>query len=102
MFDAHFRYVGDNEEFDVTSSAWGLGGGLQGRAALGPSFSLGASGGGEHFAQTALHGQDATYTPDNDNVNARREYVYADADRAVNQPKAQFRHMAGFTYRIGG
>jgi hypothetical protein len=102
MFDAHFRYVGDNEEFDVTSNAWGLGGGLEGRAALGPGFSLVASGGIEYFAQAALHGHDATYVPDNDNVNARQEYVYADADRAVNQPKAQFRLMAGFTYRIGG
>ena len=44
MFDAHFHYVGANEEFDVTSNPWGIGLGMKGLFAIsnrGRSDSLG-------------------------------------------------------------
>jgi len=48
-----------------------------------------------------MHGHDATYSPDNENVNAREDYKYADADRAVNQPVLEFRAMVGVGVRLG-
>jgi hypothetical protein len=101
MFDAHFRYVGDNEEFDVTSRTWGFGAGLEGSAAIGPRFALTLSGGGEYFLPSDLHGHDATYSPSDENVNARENYGYADADRAINQPELEIRFMGGIIYRFG-
>ena len=87
MFDAHFRYVGDNEEFDVTGNSWGVGAGLEGTADINPRFALILSGGAEYFGRGDLHGHDATYSPDNDNVNSRKDYAYKDADEAINQPE---------------
>lgn len=101
MFDAHFRNVGDNEEFDVTSNTWGLGAGLEGSTALGPRFALTLAAGAECFFAGALHGRDATYSPDGENVNARKEHAYADADRAINQPEIEARLMGGITCRFG-
>jgi hypothetical protein len=101
MFDAHFRYIGDNEEFDVTGRTWGLGAGLEGSAAIGPRFALTLSGGGEYFLPSDLHGHDATYSPDDENVNAREDFGYADADRVINQPELEIRFMGGITYRFG-
>lgn len=101
MFDAHFRYVGDNEEFDVTSHQWGLGAGLDWTADIDPRFALSFSGGAEFFGKANLHGHDATYSPDNENVNPRKEYEYRDADEAINQPTLEAKLMGGLVYRFG-
>jgi hypothetical protein len=102
MFDGHFHYVGDNEEFDVTSRHWALGAGLESTTRLGERFSLGLGAGAEYFFPAGLHGHDATYNPDDENVNARRDYKYADADRAVDQPTLELRVMVGVGCRLGG
>jgi hypothetical protein len=93
--------VGDNEEFDITGRQWALGAGLQSTTRLGERFSVGLGAGAEYFFPTNLHGHDATYSPDDENVNARRDYQYADADRAVDQPTLELRVMAGVGCRLG-
>lgn len=101
MFDGHFRYVGDNEEFDITSRHWAAGAGLESTSRLGERFSLKLGAGAEYFFSSSLHGHDATYTPDDENVNAREEFRYEDADRVVDQPKLELRVMAGVGCRLG-
>jgi len=101
LFDAHFRYVGDNEEFDVTTHSWGAGAGLEGSVALGTRVAMSLLGGAEAFLPSDLHGHDATYSPNDENINARGKHTYADADQAIHQPKVEARIMAGITYRFG-
>lgn len=101
MFDGHFRYVGDNEEFDITSHHWAVGTGLQSTTRLGERFSLGLGAGAEYFFPSSLHGHDATYSPDDENVNSREDYKWADADQAVDQPTLEFRLLAGVSCRLG-
>ena len=36
-----------------------------------------------------------------EDVNAREDFVYADADAAINQPVFAFRFMLGINYRFG-
>jgi hypothetical protein len=101
LFDGHFRYVGDNEEFDITSRHWVVGAGLESTTRLGERFSLGLGAGAEDFFPASLHGHDATYDPDDENVNSREDYKYADADRAVDQPTIELRLTAGLGCRFG-
>jgi hypothetical protein len=85
----------------VTNHSWGVGAGLEGTADINPRFALMLSGGAEYFGKGDLHGHDATYSPDNENVNSRKDYVYRDADEAINQPTIEAKLMGGIVYRFG-
>lgn len=99
-FTAHFAYVGGNEVFDITSHQWGIGTGIDNYFALSPRVDLLLTTGFDYFFNSKLSGHDATYSPSNDNVNPRDDYAWADADKAVNQPKLELRLMFGFSYRF--
>ena len=64
--------------------------------------SLLLSGGAEYFFSSRLTGHDTSYSPDGDNVNPRKEYTYADADDAVDQPVLRPVILLGVSYRLGG
>lgn len=98
MFDAHFHYVGANEEFDVTSNPWGLGLGLKGLFAISSRVDLTLSGGFDNYFDTSIHGHDTTYNPDNQNVNPKENFTYKDAKAVVNTPRFQGLLMVGLTY----
>lgn len=100
-FLANFRYVGGNEDFDVTSRHWGLGAGMEASYPVSPRVSLLVSAGGEFYFASRLQGHDTSYSPDGDDVNPREDYVYADADEAVEQPRLRPVVLVGFTYRVG-
>jgi hypothetical protein len=100
-FKANFKYVGGNEDFDVTSGHWGLAGGLEAEFPMSPRMSLLLSGGGEYFLSSRLTGHDTSYSPDGDDVNPRKEYTYNDADDAVDQPVWRAVALVGFSYRLG-
>jgi hypothetical protein len=100
-FTANFKYVGGNEDFDVTSSHWGLAAGVEAEYPMNPRLSLLLSGGGEYFFSSRLTGHDTSYSPDGDNVNPRRDYTYSDADDAVDQPVWRPVALVGFRYRLG-
>jgi hypothetical protein len=100
-FKANFKYVGGNEDFDVTSAHWGLAAGMEAEFPMGPRMSLLVSGGGEYFFSSRLSGHDTSYSPDGDNVNPRKDYTYNDADDAVDQPVLRPVALVGFTYRLG-
>ncbi|UCH66037.1 MAG: hypothetical protein JSW63_02575 [Ignavibacterium sp.] len=98
MFTANFKYVGGNEDFDVTSNQFGLGGGLETQFPLVPNLYMVFSAGAEYFFEGTLKGHDTAYSPDGDDVNPREDYSYSDADEAVNQPQILGRFMLGINY----
>lgn len=100
-FKANFKYVGGNEDFDVTSSHWGLAAGMEISYPMGRKTSLILSGGAEYFFSSRLTGHDTSYSPDGDNVNPREEYTYSDADDAVGQPTWRPIALIGVSYRLG-
>jgi hypothetical protein len=101
-FKANFKYVGGNEDFDVTSSHWGVAGGMEAEFPMGRSTSLLLSGGAEYFFSSRLTGHDTSYSPDGDDVNPRKDYSYSDADDAVDQPVLRPVILLGVRYRLGG
>lgn len=101
-FTANFKYVGGNEDFDVTSSHWGLALGLEASYPMGPRTTLLVQGGGEYFFSSRLTGHDTSYSPDGDHVNPRRDYTFSDADDAVEQPTWRPILLVGVGYRLGG
>lgn len=100
-FKANFKYVGGNEDFDVTSSHWGLAAGIEAEFPMSSRMSLLLSGGGEYFFSSRLTGHDTSYSPDGDDVNPRKEYSYSDADDAVDQPAWRPVALLGFSYKLG-
>ncbi len=100
-FKANFKYVGGNEDFDVTSSHWGLAAGMEAEFPMSRKMSLLLSGGAEYFFSSRLSGHDTSYSPDGDDVNPRKDYTYNDADEAVDQPVLRPVALVGFSYRLG-
>lgn len=101
-FRGNFRYIGGNEDFDVTSSHWGLGVGAESRYAVGPRTFLVVNAGLDLFPGARLQGHDTSYSPDGDHVNPRQDFGYDDADGAINQPRVRPVILVGFTRRMGG
>lgn len=99
-FVGHFRYVGGNEEFDVTSTSWGVGLGLETAAAISRNTFLKLEVAGDYFAASPLSGHDTIYSPDGDHVNSRKNFGYNDADKAIKQPKLGLRAMIGVFTRL--
>ncbi len=100
-FRGNFKFVGNNEDFDVTSKHWGFGIGLDNRFTISNKVKLVLTVGTTLFAQSTLYGHDTSYSPDNENVNPRENYQFGDADNAVNQPHLEWQLMGGISYSIG-
>ncbi len=102
-FTGSFRYVGGNEEFDVTSRQWGLGGGIESRHRLldRSGVDLVVSAMLDYYLEAPLNGHDTSYRPSGGDVNARRNYTFADADGAIRQPKLLPRLMVGISRSFG-
>jgi hypothetical protein len=98
MFTGNFKFVGGNEDFDVTSDQFGLGGGIETHFPVISNLSIIFSGGAEYYFNSTLKGHDTSYSPDGDDVNPREDYSYTDADDAINQPKILARIMLGINY----
>ena len=97
------EYVNGNEDFDVVSWVWGLGGGVRGSIPLSQSFTAIAQLGVDYYFHSSIYGHDATYYPDNSNVNARNNgngytYTYDDALRATTVPHIRPRVMVGLQF----
>jgi hypothetical protein len=102
-FTGSFRYVGGNEEFDVTCRQWGIGGGVESRHKLlhNEGFDLVVSAMLDYYLEAPLSGHDTTYRPGGGDVNGRRNYTFADADGAIRQPKLVPRIMVGIHRKFG-
>lgn len=99
-FTGNFRFVGGNEDFDVKSTQWGLGTGLESYFAISSRVDFVINGGLDHFFSGTLSGHDTSYSPDGEDINPREDYTYSDADAAVAQPKWEPVLMLGFGYRF--
>jgi hypothetical protein len=100
MFTANFNFIGGNEDFDITSNQWGLGLGLKAYFAMGSRFDFVTSAGFDYYFSGELSGHDTRYSPDGENVNARNDYTFDDADNAVNNPTFQLRFLIGLNYHL--
>ena len=98
MFTANFRFIGGNEDFDVTSNQWGVGAGLRTAFPISRNVSFVMSGGLDWYLSSTLTGHDTSYSPDGESVNGRNDYTFTDADEAVNQPKLHPVGMIGISY----
>ena len=97
------QYVNGNEDFDVVSHVWGLGGGLRGVVELNKNFNAIMQMELNYYFRSSIYGHDATYYPDNSNVNARNDgngytYTYEDALRATTVPHIRPRVMVGIQF----
>lgn len=106
-FKANFKYVGGNEDFDVTSKQFGVGLGAESQFKMSDKLNMLAAIGLDYFFNNTLKGHDTHYSPDNDNVNPRNdnqnnntEFVYADANEAIKQPGIMPRIIIGLVYKL--
>ena len=106
-FRANFKYVGGNEDFDVTSQQFGLGIGAESHFKMTSRLDLVFAIGVDYFFDNTLKGHDTSYSPDDDNVNPRNdntngdaEFTYSDADEAIKQPDIMPRVFIGVNYRL--
>jgi len=105
-FLGDFRYVGGNEDFEVTADQWGWGLGVRLGWAMSRDWSLTGQVGFDHYPAWSMTGHDATYASDGTIVNGRDNgngvaYAIRDADRAINQPKFVPSLLLGVTWRPG-
>ncbi len=98
-FTGRFKYVGGNEDFNITSDPWGIGGGIETYFPMNRKLNFHVIAGLDYFFPSHLHGHDTTYYPNNQNVNRRNNHTYSDANSAINQPGLEFRLMAGISTR---
>jgi hypothetical protein len=100
-FLGNFKFIGGNEDFDVTSNQWGIGTGLEMYFPISARMDLVSTAGIDYFIASELQGHDTTYSPDGENINIQHDYTYTDADRAINQPTVEFLIMIGLNYHLG-
>jgi hypothetical protein len=99
-YAAEFVYVGGNEDFEVRTSPWGAGVGLETHFAIKPGTDFVLQVGLDHFQTDTLDGHDTAYTPDGDHINPRDGYDYESADEAVNQPRTEILLMMGLQEKM--
>jgi hypothetical protein len=106
-FKGNFKYIGGNEDFDVTSHQWGVGGGIESHFKMKEKLNLVIALGLDFYLPGTLHGHDTSYSPDNDNVNSRNDnennnepFTYKDADKAISQPRFMPYAMIGLNFGL--
>ena len=100
-FTGNYRLVGANEDFDVKTSPWGIGMGLETSYPVSRSLSLSLRAGADYFFGSRMYGHDTSYTPSGSGQeNPRAGFSYSDADAAVAQPKFTPIFMAGLQFRL--
>ncbi len=100
MFVGNFKFVGGNEDFDVKSDPWGIGGGAEQYYRINRKLSLTLGAGINYFFKSRLYAHDTSYDPDGEIINGRHDYTYEDADRAINQPRLEFKFVMGLRYQL--
>jgi hypothetical protein len=106
-FKGNFKYVGGNEDFDITSKQWGFGAGFGNFFKINEQLNFEVNLGFDYFLKNTLVGHDTSYSVDNENTNPRNDnqndnipFTYIDADKAVNQPEYMPHLMIGINYQL--
>ena len=100
-FKGNFKFIGDNEDFDVTSTHWGLGLGMEAAFPMSNKIDFTMIAGADYYFSSTLYGHDTSYSPNGESENPREDYEFSDADQAINQPAFEPRFMLGLRYRFG-
>ena len=106
FFKGNFKYIGGNEDFDVTSKQFGIGTGIESRYQMTSKFTFVISAGLDYYFPALMKGHDTSYAPDNDNVNTRtnrdtgEKYTYKDANKAIYQPYLMPRLQLGIQWEL--
>ena len=107
-YTANFKYIGGNEDFDVTSKQFGVGLGAESRFPISDKLNLVVAAGLDYFFNNTLKGHDTSYSPDDDNINPRNDnqnnydqFTFTDANDAIKQPNFMPRVIFGVTYNLG-
>jgi hypothetical protein len=98
-FSGRFRYVGGNEDFNVTTDEWGIGTGVQCSVPLSPHWGIALSAGFDWYPWATLYGHDTSYSTSGVTVNGRNGYAWTDANAAVNQPQYVPSILIGVSWR---
>lgn len=99
-FTGNFKYVGGNEDFDVKSSQWGFGVGLEKIYSMNERLGFSMRMGVDTFSNSILFGHDTSYNPNGEDVNPRKDFTFDDADNAINQPDVEFSFLLGIRYKL--
>jgi len=102
-WDVRHQYLNNNEDFNVVSKVWGLGGGVRGVMKLSEKIRACLQVTLDYYPRSSIYGHDATYFPDNNNINARTDgngytYTYEDAVRATAVPHLRPRVLVGLMF----
>jgi hypothetical protein len=99
MHTSTFNFVGGNEFFDISTSQFGFGAGLETYFGISPNLSFVFSGGFDYYLDAQVGGHDSFYNPDGTDVSGRG-YTYEEASKSINAPKYEFRFMAGLSFGL--
>jgi hypothetical protein len=98
-FSGRFKYVGGNEDFNVTTDEWGVGTGVQCNVPLSPHWGIAISAGFDWYPSATLYGHDTSYSTNGTIINGNNAYTWVDANAAVNQPQYVPSILIGVSWR---
>jgi len=106
-FKGDFKYIGGNEDFEVRSKQFGIGGGIENHFKIAQNLTLFIDYGFDFYFPSTLTGHDTSYSPDNDNVNPENDnennefpFNYRDANKAIYQPMLMPYFMIGVNVNL--
>jgi hypothetical protein len=100
FFSGRFKYVGGNEDFTVTSNAFGVGAGVRAGFTLSRHFDIAMMLGFDWFPVETLYGHDTSYSSNGTAVNPTDQYTWTQANEAINQPQFVPSLLLGVSWRL--
>jgi hypothetical protein len=100
FYTATFEFVGGNEFFDIQTTQFGLGAGLEAHLGMSQNLSFIINGGIDYFFDSEIGGHDTFYNPDGTDISGRLDYTYDDADKAIGQPDLVVRLLFGLSFGL--
>jgi len=92
FYTATFEFIGGNEFFDIKTTQFGLGTGLETHLGISQNLSFVISGAFDYFFDSE--------SPDGTDINGRNDYTFDDANAAINQPNYVIRFMVGLSFGL--
>ncbi len=100
FYTATFEFVGGNEFFDIQTTQFGLGTGLETHLGISQNLSFVIAGAFDYYFDSEIGGHDTFYNPDGTDISGRLDYTYDDADEAISQPQYDLRLMIGLNFGL--
>lgn len=100
FYTATFEFVGGNEFFDIQSTQFGLGTGLEAHLGINQNLSFVIAGAFDYYFDSEIGGHDTFYNPDGTDISGRLDYTYDDSDKAISQPQHEFRLLIGLNFGL--